>query len=281
MRLLSLIENFDVIETITAYHGSTKEFDTFNSVGSGVNFSDFGNEQVDRHGIFFSLSPDFSKSYGKVQAYELNIQNTVNIDVRVEFTDWFVRYVEEVEPDLARDVAYIHNYGPKWELFDDEIGELFSAWVQNKGYDSVQFWEDGAETIVVFDPSLIRPKDNSITESFFSDNADILMPIVKTLMKTAARPLIYKLWKKSPNAVLALAAIKKLHDQGDTNPLLTIDQMSNLDVPIKFLKRLAWDAGLHYIPGVSGPDEKPNLLPMYARESDVDELRTVWHVTGI
>jgi len=100
----------------------------------------------------------------------------------------------------------------------------------------------------------------SVNESFFADNKDTLMPIVKVLMKSAARPLIYKLWKKSPNAVLALAAIKKLKDQGDQNPIDTILRLSNLDVPYQFMKRLAYDAGIFDINGVRRVS-KPTLLP--------------------
>lgn len=102
----------------------------------------------------------------------------------------------------------------------------------------------------------------TITESFFSDNLDVLMPVVKALMATAARPLIYKLWKKAPNAVLALAAIKRLHDQGDPQPLVTIEKQTTLDVPVQFLRRLAWEAGLHDIPGVPPASHKPGLMPM-------------------
>lgn len=113
----------------------------------------------------------------------------------------------------------------------------------------------------------------TITESFFSDNLDILMPVVKTLMATAARPLIYKLWKKAPNAVLALAAIKRLHDQGDPQPLVTIEKQTTLDVPMQFLRRLAWEAGLHDIPGVPPASYKPGLMPM-AVGAATSHLRT-------
>ncbi len=99
------------------------------------------------------------------------------------------------------------------------------------------------------------------------------MPVVRGLMQTAARPLIYKLWKRSKTAVLALAAIKKLHDDGDPQPLVTIERMSNVDVPMQFLKRIAWDAGLHDIPGVS-PDRKPGLMPHAAYVGEDSALQT-------
>jgi hypothetical protein len=119
----------------------------------------------------------------------------------------------------------------------------------------------------------------SVNESFFSDNMDILMPIVRGLMKTAARPLIYKLWQTSPNAVLALAAIKKLKDQGDKNPITTILSLSNLDVPSIFLKRLAYDAGVFDIGGVSRR-RKPKFLPVIGENDENDiNIHMVYHGT--
>lgn len=106
-----------------------------------------------------------------------------------------------------------------------------------------------------------------LTETFFSDHIDVLEPIIRGLMQTAARPLIYRLWKRgSKNAVLALAAIKHLRDKGDPNPIETLYRESNLDVPKQFLKRLVWDAGIRDIPGVTAK-RKPGLLPHFADNS--------------
>lgn len=95
--------------------------------------------------------------------------------------------------------------------------------------------------------------------SFFSDHADLLMPVVKRLMKTAARPLVYKVWKSTPKAVLALAAVIKLNNAGDPHPFLTLTQLTDLDVPMVFIKRLAWDVGIRDIPGLGR--DRPRLLP--------------------
>lgn len=111
--------------------------------------------------------------------------------------------------------------------------------------------------VELFEQDQILEVTGELNESFFSDNHDILMPIVRGLMQTAARALIYKVWKKSPNAVKALAAIKKLHDQGDEHPLWTINKETDLDVPIKFLQRLGQEAGLGYIPDIG--DRAVNL----------------------
>ena len=84
----------------------------------------------------------------------------------------------------------------------------------------------------------------SLNESFFNNHLDILIPIVNELMQTTARPLIYGLWKRSKNSVLALAAIKRLHDRGDPDPIATLSQMSDIDVPMTFLSKLAHEAGI-------------------------------------
>jgi len=107
--------------------------------------------------------------------------------------------------------------------------------------------------------AVIAFNNNNLNESFLDDNKKILMPIVNVLMKTAARAILYKLWKRSPNAVLALAAIKKLKDQGDQDPIGTIMRLSNLGVSYKFMKRLAYDAGVFDIGGVR-PDHKPPMV---------------------
>lgn len=179
------------------------------------------------------------------------------------------RYGEDISTDIDQ------------EELAHRLGGATHVWINYKGrhYD--------AEAPRGVDQFLELPffqrylnKSQQVTESFFSDNADVLMPVVRSLMNTAARPLIYKVWKRAPNAVLALAAIKKLRDQGDPNPLVTLEQLSDLDVPGQFLKRLAWEAGLYDIPGVPGPDKKPGLLPQFVNASVMEsEPVRAWHVT--
>jgi len=102
-------------------------------------------------------------------------------------------------------------------------------------------------------------------KSFFSDHAHLLMPIVKGLMKTAARPLVYKVWKSTPKAVMGLAAIIKLHQSGDPHPFITLTQLVDMEVPMIFIKRLAWDSGLRDIPGLGR--QRPGLMPHMMTEA--------------
>lgn len=283
MRLLELI----------AYHGSEHTKPRFATSHTGNNSHTFGAYTSTRTGIFFSDNPQFSRMYGTVGKYDLTMQNTCT-----DLMEWAFRYgmtLDAHDPDqrpMWLEISGITrgSGGDEWHLFEDEVGEVFVPWLKEQGFDSAQFEEWGEDdngeecqslTTVVFDPSQIRGLDDNVNESFFSDNMDILMPVVRTLMNTGARPLIYKVWKRSPNAVLALAAIKKLHDQGDPNPMSTLDKLSNLDVPYQFLRRLAWDAGLHDIRGVFDKGKKPSVQnPMVNASIEEDgDLTTVWHVT--
>ena len=64
--------------------------------------------------------------------------------------------------------------------------------------------------------------------------------------------------------------------------MVTLTQLSNLDVPIQFIRRLAYDAGMHDIPGVAAIGKKPsvqNNLVTASVDLDEDSGVTVWHVT--
>jgi hypothetical protein len=271
MRLLELI----------AYHGSPSSDPQFAYSRMGDVGTTFGNFQTNRVGSFFSNNPEFAAMYGDVKQYDLNVHNTATDLRNIAFN--FQMELDAHDP-VQRPI-WIHVSGitrstgnDLWELFDDDLGEMFVPWLIKQGYDSAQFEEwgetDQGEEVeslntVVFDPKNI--KQMAVNESFFSDNHDILMPVVRGLMKTAARPLIYKLWKKSPNAVLALAAIKKLKDQGDENPIDTIMTLSNLDVPTQFMKRLAYDTGVFDIGGVVR-GHKPDIMPVVRGDESGDDV---------
>jgi len=246
---------------LTAYHGRNNPDGKFSDTHDGDNSHTLGAYKSTRYGTFFSDNPEFSALYGEVRKYEIDDYNIVAAVVLNDLASHAANELDYHDPDqreLALAIGYIagSTNGDEWKLFDDDIGEYFVPWLIEQGYDGAQFVEyhEGPHgelrslTTVVFDNRLIRPAD--INESFFSSNIDVLMPIVRGLMKTAARPIIYQLWKKSPNAVLALAAIKKLKVEGDSNPISTIDSLTDLDVPMQFIKRLAYDAGIFDIDGV-------------------------------
>lgn len=267
MRLLELI----------AYHGTDHEFDTFNPVNKSAIWTTLGDEPVDRHGIFFTTNKDFAAIYGKVGAYELDVHRIADLDVMGELLDPFANMLWEAgRGDLARDAVHIWLHSNTWELFDEELGEYMVKYLVGAGYDAARFDEEGEEVYVVFDPSKVTKLKSDLGESFFADNYDILMPIVRRMMKTGLRPVIFKLWKRSPNAALAAAALKKLHDQGDENPIVTLMQVSDLDVPMPFLRRLAWDIGLRNIPGVG---DKPTTMLSGGMSEDQGQTMEVYHIT--
>lgn len=291
MRLLTLLED----TTDVVYHGTDRNFSTF-SVGAPTSSG------VTSKGIFFTQSKEVAQGYGnRVIAARLHMDYEMTFDFAGKSTVYFnggwkspselVNMVAEMIADVQAGYNMDHlDPDIEYELYDVGLEggihdmEDVDGIVMNNVDDSMTMFGGEVTThYVVFSPNQIEVVDGqNVSESFFADNMDVLMPVVRSLMKTGARPLIYKLWKKSPNAVLALAALKRLHDKGDDNPLLTLDKLSDLDVPMQFLKRLAWDAGMHQIPGVAPAGKKPSVQnQMVMASTDLNESGgiTAYHTT--
>lgn len=152
-------------EAITAYHGSSEGEPVFAASHTGNNSHTFGSYQSTRHGIFFTDNPQFAALYGKVTRYRLNLRHTLDLE-NDNNTVWdFVQSLDPHSPErdlwlTAREIMFRDKY---WQLFEDEVGERFVPFLQQRGYDSATFTEyhdeNGEEfkskTIVVFDPRLI------------------------------------------------------------------------------------------------------------------------------
>jgi hypothetical protein len=161
MRYHHLIES-----KVMAYHGSKQDSVIFDPTHLGDNSHTFGNYNAKRTGIFFSDNPEYSAMYGEVQKYHLNIQNTAT-----NLLEYAFRVASELdahdsnERPLWLSFMNISRGSSSWELFEDDVGDLFVPWLVDNGYDSAQFEEyteddDGTEhrsiTTVVFDPSKIK-----------------------------------------------------------------------------------------------------------------------------
>jgi len=153
----------ELSESITAYHGSSNEHQGFDTKHTGDNSHTFGSYNTDRHGIFFSLNPKFAAMYGDVIQYELNINNTTNLDKSLDIVAAFADQTTDrgIRMD-AQNVLYKH--WSVWQLFEDDLGKEFVTFLKDQGYDSATFTEynendDGKEidgkTIVVFNPSKV------------------------------------------------------------------------------------------------------------------------------
>ena len=66
----------ELLEAIRAYHGSGAPNVEFTMPHTGTNSHTFGSYQSERWGAFFSDNPNFSKMYGNVAEYILNINHT-------------------------------------------------------------------------------------------------------------------------------------------------------------------------------------------------------------
>lgn len=158
-------------ESVVGYHGSRAGDQVFKIGHSGNNTHTFGAYDSQRYGVFFSDNPKFAALYGNVKKYVLNIQDTADLNtphIRQEF-------IESLDPfdpvDRPFWLTVRHATGQTWQLFEDQLGERFTKFLLDNGYDSATFAEynedsEGNEfksnTIVVLKPELIR--ETKLTE---------------------------------------------------------------------------------------------------------------------
>lgn len=152
---------------VTTFHGSKQgKISDFQIPGKGTNNYGglLGNEDVERHGAFFSDNPAFSKNYGDVHKYHLHIKNPYKFH---EYTHLdFANSIDAFGPDRDKWIAAKYKKH-NWQLFDGELGKHFVGWLKSQGHDSAQFHEydekDDAQsnTTVVFDKNHIKPAHTS------------------------------------------------------------------------------------------------------------------------
>jgi hypothetical protein len=154
-------------ESISAYHGSLEVNPVFGPTHTGNNSHTFGAYQSTRHGIFFSNNRKFAALYGRVGCYRLNIRHTLDLENDNNVIWDFVESFDPHDPDersIWMDARGIMRANQYWELFEDDVGERFVAYLRERGYDSATFvessMEDGQEyesrTTVVFDAGQVK-----------------------------------------------------------------------------------------------------------------------------
>ena len=150
------------------YHGSSEIEPVFRPEHTGTNSHACGSYNSIRHGIFFTNNPKFAAMYGKIGKYRLKVRRTLDLE-NDNNTIWnFVQSFDPHNPDErpiwleAREIMFRNKY---WQLFEDEVGQHFVAFLKDQGYDSATFpeynqddsgEEHGSVTTVVFDPSHVR-----------------------------------------------------------------------------------------------------------------------------
>jgi hypothetical protein len=134
----------------TFYHATTKEFDTFNTHGTGFASALGMAYEVERHGSFFAVDPKFAEGFiedpntgrvkegGRVLPVHLSIQSP--IDLRDDALSRMLSDKETREEFKANDIdlnsIYNHFYElDRWELFDGPEGAEFVDNLQRLGFD--------------------------------------------------------------------------------------------------------------------------------------------------
>jgi hypothetical protein len=134
----------------TFYHATTKDFDTFNTSGTGFASALGMAYEVERHGSFFAVDPMFAETFiedpntgrvkegGRVLPVHLSIQSP--IDLRDDALSRMLSDEETVEEFKANDIdlrsIYNHFYElERWELFDGPEGAEFIDNLQKLGFD--------------------------------------------------------------------------------------------------------------------------------------------------
>jgi hypothetical protein len=134
----------------TFYHATTKDFDTFNTHGTGFASALGMAYEVERHGSFFAVDPKFAEGFiedpntgrvkegGRVLPVHLSIQSP--IDLRDDALSRMLSDPETREEFKANDIdlnsIYNHFYElDRWELFDGPEGAEFVDNLQKLGFD--------------------------------------------------------------------------------------------------------------------------------------------------
>lgn len=193
------------------YHATTKNFDTFNTHGTGFSSALGMAFEVERHGSFFAVDPKFAEEFiedparpgqykdgGRVLPVYLSIQNP--IDLRDDALSRMISDESTVEEFKANDIdlwsIYQHfNQLDRWELFDDVEGAELVANLQKLGFDGAIIVErvnnaNSGEVWVAFSPTQIKaihnrgsfsPTDSSMmkesADNFFTLTPDIISQI--------------------------------------------------------------------------------------------------------
>lgn len=164
------------------YHATTKDFDTFNTHGTGFASALGMAFEVERHGSFFAVDPKFAEEFiedpnrpgqykegGRVISVYLSIQNP--IDLRDNNLSYMLRDDETVEGFKTNDIdlwsIYRHyDQFDRWELFDGPEGGEFVNNLQKLGFDGAIIVErvngdaQSGEVWVAFNPNQVKAIHN-------------------------------------------------------------------------------------------------------------------------
>jgi hypothetical protein len=167
----------------TFYHATTKDFDTFNTSGTGFASALGMAYEVERHGSFFAVDPKFAESFiedpntgrvkegGRILPVHLSIQSP--IDLRDDALSRMLSDEETADEFKANGIdlrsVYNHFYElERWELFDGPEGAEFIDNLQKLGFDGAIINEaipndsnaKSGQVWVAFNPSQVKSVHN-------------------------------------------------------------------------------------------------------------------------
>ena len=163
-RVLPVSSREPVPETpLTVYHGTDKEFDSFQTDRETVNdWGVFGPIATRRHAIFFAENPEYARTFARarggntVVAAHLSVKNPFYMDNEslsddygkaAEAYDEARRGGDEEAVRQAREgfqrARWLYNLRDKWEVFDGDEGKAFVQGLRDTGHDGAFFEEEG------------------------------------------------------------------------------------------------------------------------------------------
>ena len=178
----------EAFDPLPVYHGTRHDFDEFRPHGIGTTTFMGIPVQHERHGIFFSESPEFAEGFanppgerktGKVGKFHLNIKNPLVADAE--------GYVDPRDKEklkaVGMDPGFVENYlgaptgnGAMWENFDGPDGKDFVDKIKAAGFDGVNFHEEDPDTgklhstWVAFHPGQVKSPDTNSGDFDVNDN---------------------------------------------------------------------------------------------------------------
>ena len=155
------------------YHATINDFDAFKTTTRGKASALGMTIDVDRYGSFFARDPNFALQYitdhdgniktgGRIIPVHLSFKKTFDLTDNglSRLSDDEIEEFSNKGIDLKFIYRHMYEYN-RWELFDDDDGELMTTVLKDFGYDSAILHErsdngsDGT-VIAVFSPSQIK-----------------------------------------------------------------------------------------------------------------------------
>jgi hypothetical protein len=137
----------------TLYHGSSKDFEEFQTKHIGENT---GNKGLFGEGLYFTQKTDLAESYaegGYVYSVKVNVENPFNWN-SIKTQEQF----DEFKKQIGVEGLEWNRYEKQIKvLLDDDTEIAFTKALKSAGYDGVVYkYKDGAKEFVVFDDNQIK-----------------------------------------------------------------------------------------------------------------------------